>query len=164
MEQKAKWDVNPGLIVGLTLSFMGAVYLGVSLPLFHSADADAVAVRSIFIPLGLVFLVIGIVLLIRAAAKKRQADQLIADGRYIWATVTQLKEIRTINGFRGHPWVILASYTGTNGQTHHFQSRHLYRKPDASIIGKPIKVYIQGSSYTLYYVDVEPLLQRLPMK
>ena len=161
METKAKWDLNAPFIVGITFIFMGIVYLGISLGLFlFPTDSEGIAVRSVFLPLGLVLFLAGFVLTIRAAAKKRQADQLIADGRYIWATVAELREIRTINGFRGHPCVIQACYTDSRGQTHHFQSRHLYRKPDESILGKPVKVYIQISNYACYYMDAEPLLQR----
>ncbi len=161
METRAKWDLNAPLIIGITFMFMGIVYSGISFALFLSpTDAEGVAVRSVFLPLGLVLFFAGFVLLTRAAAKKRRADQLIADGRYIWATVTELREIRTVNGFRGHPCVILAHYTDSRGQTHFFQSRCLYRKPDDSILEMAVKVYIQGGNYARYYMDAEPLLVR----
>jgi uncharacterized protein (UPF0333 family) len=92
--------------------------------------------------------------------QQHRADQLIADGRYVWATVTELQEIRTINGLRGHPCVILAHYTDSQGQTHNYKSRCLYKKPVASIIGKPIKVYIEGGNHATYYMDPEPLLKQ----
>ena len=161
METKAKWNWNVPAIIGSVFSFMGIVYIGISIFLFIApADAEAVAVRTVFLPLGLVLFCVGIVFLLHAASKKRQADQLIADGRYVWATVTELREIRSINGFRGHPWVIQAQYADAYGQSYFFQSRHLYRKPDTSIVGKSVKVYIQGSNYTCYYMDPEPLLSR----
>ena len=164
METKAKWNWDVASIVGVTFLFMGIVYLGIASQLFlNPADADAVIVRSIFLPLGLVFFLAGSILLLRCVAKKHRADQLIADGRYIWATVAELREIRTVNGFRGHPWVIVARYTDPQGQTHVFQSRYLYRKPEHSILEKSVKVYIQGSNYTCYYMDPEPLLQRIKL-
>ena len=160
MEAKAKWNWNVPAIIGSVFSFTGIVYIGISIFLFIApADAEAVAVRTVFLPLGLVLFCVGIVFLLHAASKKRQADQLIADGRYIWATVTALREIRNVNGLRGHPCVMQASYTDAYGQTYHFQSRYLYRKLNASIVGKPVKVYIQGSNYSIYYMDPEPLLQ-----
>ena len=160
METKAKWNWNVPAIIGSVFSFMGIVYIGISIFLFIApADAEAVAVRTVFLPLGLVLFCVGIVFLLHAASKKRQADQLIADGRYIWATVTALREIRNVNGLRGHPCVMQASYTDAYGQTYHFQSRYLYRKLNASFVGKPVKVYIQGSNYSIYYMDPEPLLQ-----
>ena len=161
METKAKWDWNIAAILGATFCFIGIVYIGISIFLFIApADAEAVAVRTVFLPLGLVLFCVGIVFLLHAVSKKRQADQLIADGRYIWATVAALREIRNVNGFRGHPCVIQASYTDAYGQTYHFQSRYIYRKPNASIVGKPVKVYIQGGNYSTYYMDPEPLLQQ----
>ena len=165
METKAKWDLDIGFIAGVTLTFIGGVYLSIAIALFTSAaDAEAVAVRSVFLPLGLVFLLVGIGLLLRAIAKKRQADQLIAEGRYVWAKVTHLRVVRNINGFRGHPVVVHASYTDAYGQTHHFQSRHLYGMRDVSILGESVKVYIQGSNYGIYYMDPEPLLQRTNLR
>ena len=159
METRAKWDLNAPLIIGITFLFMGIVYLGISLALFLSpTDTEGIVVRSVFLPLGLVLFFVGFILLSRAAAKKHRADQLIADGRYIWATVTELREIPTINGLRGHPCVILAQYTDPQGQTHFFQSRCLYRKLNDSIVEKAVKVYIQGTNFASYYMDVEPLL------
>ena len=161
METRAKWDINAPLIIGITFLFMGIVYLGISIVLFLCpTDAEGIAVRSVFLPLGLVLFFAGFVLLLRAAVKKHRADQLIADGRYIWATVTELREIRTINGLRGHPCVLLAQYTDPQGQIHFFQSRCLYRKPVGSVLEKTVKVYIQGGNYTCYYMDAEPLLVR----
>ena len=158
METKAKWDWDVKTIVGITLLFMGITYLSISIPIgFAPADAGAAIVQAIFIPLGFVLLLVGAVFLIRAARKKHQADQLIADGRYIWATVTDLREIQSVNTFRGHPCVICASYTDAYGQTYYFQSRYVYRKPDPSVLEKPVKVYIQGNQYSTYYADVEPL-------
>ena len=61
---------------------------------------------------------------------------------------TELREIRTINGLRGHPYVLLAQYTDSQGQAHFFQSRCLYRKLNDSIVEKAVKVYIQGGNYT----------------
>ena len=160
METRAKWDLNAPLIIGITFMFMGLVYLGISIALFLTpTDSEGIAVRSVFLPLGLVLFLTGFVLLAHAAAKKHRADQLIADGRYIWATVTELREIPTINGLRGHPCVILAHYTDSQGQTHNYKSRCLYKKPVASIIGKPVKVYIDGGNHATYYMDPEPLLK-----
>lgn len=165
MEIKAKWNWNVAAILGATFCFIGIIYLGICIPLFlDPTDPDAVVVRTVFLPLGLVFFLTGTILLTRTAAKKHRADQLIADGRYIWATVAALREIKNVNGFRGHPCVIQASYTDAYGQTYHFQSRYLYRKPNASIVGKSVKVYIQGSNYSIYYMDPEPLLQQYSMK
>ena len=159
MKSKAKWDWNAPLIIGITFMFMGIVYLGISLALFLSpTDSEGIAVRSVFLPLGLVLFLSGCVLLARGAAKKHRADQLVTDGLYVWATVTELQEIRTINGLRGHPCVILARYADSQGQTHNFKSRCLYKKPVASIIGKPVKVYIDGGNQTAYYMDPESLL------
>lgn len=159
MEAKAKWDVDVGFILGITFAFMGAVYLGIAVLLFFSpVDPESAAVRAVLLPLGSGFFLAGMALLIRSARKKRQADRLIAHGRYIWGTVAQLQPNAFINGLHGNPVVAIVHVTDGSGQLHIFRSRHLHRPPDASILGKPVKVYIQSSSYTPYYVDMEPLL------
>ena len=161
MERKAKGDFGPGAIVGLTFLFMGAVYLLNSLFLLgEQADAEAVAVRSVFLPLGAVFLIAGCVLTVRFFRKKRMADQLLEEGRYVWGTVVDLRQIRTINGFRGHPWVALVHYTKPDGTVRQFQSRHMYRPLQPSLLGKQVRVYVSGSQKDVYYVDMESLLPR----
>ena len=164
MDCKAKWDWNISAILGATFGFIGMVYLGICIPLFlNPADPDAVVVRMVFLPMGLVAFFSGFFLLTRNAAKKRRADQLMADGRYIWATVTELREIQSINGLRGHPFVILASFSDMQGNRYTFQSRHIYRKADNSLLGKTVKVYIQGSNYACYYMDPDPLIPQHSM-
>ena len=161
METKAKWDLNVAFILGATFLFMGAVYLSIAIGLFFSpADRETIIVRSAFLPLGIGFFITGFVLLMRTAAKKRRADQLIADGRYVWGTVTELKKIQSINGLHGNPVVALIQYTDARGNVHTFRSRHIYRPPKDSILGKSARVYIHGSDCTRYYVDIEPLLPR----
>ena len=159
METRAKWDVNVAFILGVTFLFMGAVYLSIAIGLFFSPeDGETIIVRSIFLPLGAGFSLSGLVLLLRAVAKKHRADQLIVDGRYVWGTVMQLQKNRSINGLHGNPVIALLHYTDAQGKLHVFRSRHLHRPPDDSILGKSARVYIQGSDYTRYYVDIEPLL------
>ena len=161
METKAKWDLNPAFILGSSFLFMGAVYLSIAIGLFFSPeDSETIVVRSIFLPLGAGFFLAGLVLLVRSAVKKHRADQLIADGRYVWGTVKQLQKNRSINTLRGNPVVALIHYTDARGNLHTFRSRHLYRPPDDSILEKSVRVYIQGNDYTCYYVDMEPLLSR----
>ena len=161
METKAKWDFNVAFILGITFLFIGAVYLSIAIGLFFAPeDSETIIVRAIFLPLGAGFFLTGLVLLVRAAAKKHRADQLIADGRYVWGTVKQLQTIRSINGLRGNPVVALIHYTDAQGKLHTFRSRHIYRLSGSSILEKAARVYIQGSDYTRYYVDIEPLLSR----
>jgi len=160
MAAKAKWDLNISFILGITFLFMGIVYLSICNPLFASpADRDAVVVRSLFLPMGATAFTAGGILLVRCWIKKRRADRLIEEGRYVWGSVSQLREIQSVNGLRGHPCVAVVCYTDPRGTEHRFQSRYLHRKPRVSIIGRPVKVYLQGSNYKVYYVDLEPLLQ-----
>jgi len=166
MERKAKWDFNVSTIVGITFAFIGIVYLGISILLFTTPeDAEAVTVRQIFLPMGLCFLIAGIVLLVRAAAKKRQADQLMEEGYYVWGTIAELQQVRSVNSLNGHPCVVLVCYTDPRGAVHHFRSRYLHRAPSPSILGKQVRVYTKSGQYKPYYVDIDPVLPaRKPIK
>ena len=161
METKAQWDLNVAFILGATFLFMGAVYLSIAIGLFFSPeDGETIIVRTTFLFLGIGFFLAGLVLLIRCAAKKHRADQLIADGRYVWGTVKQLQPIRSINGLHGNPVVAVLHYTDPQGKLHTYRSRHIYRPPSDSILEKSARVYIQGIDDARYYVDIEPLLSR----
>ena len=81
MEYKAKWNCNPPCILGITFSFIGAVYLPIGLGLLgNTADADSLAVGSVFLPLGAVFLLVGMACLALCLYKKKTADRLLEDG------------------------------------------------------------------------------------
>ena len=112
METKARWDCDVPFILGVTFLFIGIVYLIISFFLFAAPeDADDLIVSSIFISLGAAFFLAGSILLLRCAAKKRRSDRLLQDGRYIWGTVTELRQIHSINSIHGHPYRAVVAYT-----------------------------------------------------
>ena len=160
MEYKAKWNCNPPCILGITFSFIGAVYLPIGLGLLgNTADADSLAVGSVFLPLGAVFLLVGMACLALCLYKKKTADRLLEDGHYIWGNIVKFDLKRNINLVNSHPSVAIVHYRDSVGKLHVFQSRYIYRGLDPTAVGKAVRVYVADETCKQYYVDVEPVLK-----
>lgn len=161
MEEKAKWNFNPPCILGITLSFIGIIYLLVGLGLWgNAADMEAVTVGNTFTPLGAVFGVVGVGCLAFCLHQKKTADRLLEEGHYVWGKITQIKIKRNVNTFGGHPSVAVVHYQDGSGKKHIFHSRYIYRGLDPSAAGKSVRVYIDDETCKRYYVDMEPVLHR----
>ena len=158
METKAKWNWGAGALVGIIFGIIGIIYLIIGLCLcFYSADGEAATVGLVFTPLGATFAVAGIAVLCIAASKKRQADQLIADGRYVWGEIIEFTRNHSIRINNRNPYIAVVRYEDGSG-IHIFRSRNLYRYPDPSNIGRKVKVYISDEKMKPYYVDIDPVL------
>ena len=159
MDEKAKLDFDAASIVGLVFSLMGLIYLCCGIGLWvHPADAEAVSVAKVFLPLGAALLAVGGSLLVRLLVKKKAANRLLEEGRYVWGQVTELRENKHINGFRGHPCVAYITHRNSSGETQTFRSRHIYRKNIGFLIGKQVRIYKTNEAHTSYYVDIDALL------
>ena len=160
MEEKAKWNVNPPFILGITFSFIGAIYLLVGIGLLGAADdVDALTVGSVFAPLGSVFFVAGAAFLIWCLRQKKTADRLLEEGHYVWGKILRIEVKRNISAFGRHPAVAIVFYQDGAGRQHLFRSRYVYRGLELSAAGKPVRIYLGNDTYKQYYVDMEPLLQ-----
>lgn len=111
--------------------------------------------------MGVVFALIGIiptVLGIKKAAKKKELQQ---QGRYIYAIVERVD----INyGYRvngRHPFVIYCNHQDEySGVTYKFKSDNLWTDPYPHLQqGSQVRVFVNGTDYSQYHVDVEGSLQ-----
>ena len=158
VERKAKWNFGAPLIIGIVFSSIGALFFAIGLILrIYSADPDADTVGLIFIPLGASFLCLGLGFLVAMLSRKRQADRLIAAGRYVWGQITEFVPNDSIQVNGRHPYVAIVRYEDASG-VHIFRSRNLYRYPDTSAVGLQVKIYIHGERFKPYYVDIDPVL------
>ena len=161
METRAKVNFGAGSIIGIVFSVIGAVFLTVGLTVGRfSTDPDAATLNLIFTALGGCFLCAGIGCWAAIISRKRQAARLIAGGRYIWGQITELVPNYSVQVNGRYPRIAIVRYEDGSG-IHIFRSRNLYRYPDASVIGRQVKVYIQNDQFRPYYVDIDPVLPRV---
>lgn len=159
MEQKAKigWDVL--LIIGIVFSCLGSGFtvLGVLLP-FALKDEEAAVFFPIFGSLGLIFLIIGLVLVIMKIRKKLRCSRLLRSGNYIMAEIlgATVNYNVMING--RCPYVVECQYRDMLGNIHIFKSRYLYFNPETLFQDRMVKVYVEGDNYKHYYVDIDGVL------
>ena len=160
MEKRAKLGWNALRILGIVYVILGGVFLTIGIGmLFLGADElDLKIVGGVFTLLGGVIGLLGGIFLALEYRKQKQADRLIAAGRYRWGQVVdcQINYNIRING--RSPVTFVVKYVDGSGVCHIFRSHgvNTYRDPD--YIGKPVKVYISDDTFRHYYVDAETLL------
>ena len=162
MEKKAKLGMGALLLIGITYTILGGIFVALGVGLLIGLDeTDAWFIGAIFAGIGSLFLILGIIFLIIESARKRRADKIIAGGRYVWGEIVEFVPNFnvTING--RHPYIAMVRYSDGYGVTHIFKSGNLRIYPDPAAVGRQVKVYIENDTYKHYYVDIEGILPKV---
>lgn len=115
----------------------------------------------IFIGLGTVFAVVGVLSLIWTGRKAHNKKQLIASGQYIYATVESIECNKSFSVNGRHPFLIYCTYRDAYQDIiYRFKSDNIWTNPEYVIQpGNEIKVFVDRENYKNYHVDVEGILQ-----
>lgn len=112
--------------------------------------------------IGSVFLLIGVISLtvLRINRKKQQA--LIAAGYALQATVDSIVRNYNIRINGVAPYVVICTYHDPiKDILYRFKSKNLWVNPEPVLSpGQPVRVYVNRSDYSQYYVDAEKALSR----
>ena len=115
----------------------------------------------ILLGMGVVFLLVGIIPTIIGIRKATREKELRKNGKILYATVEQIgiNEGYTVNG--RHPFVIYCSYTDEfSGVIYRFKSNNIWTNPEPVLQeGSEIRVFVDSSDYSQYYVDAESHMQ-----
>ncbi|MGI5894196.1 MAG: hypothetical protein ACOX6P_06330 [Candidatus Merdivicinus sp.] len=159
MDRKLKIGKSVLFILGLIYTLLGGVFLILGLTLgIALAQSDAWIGGIIFSGIGGIFFVLGIIFLMIEYRKKQRAQRLLDRGQYLTGEVADFQINYNVTYQSRHPYILLARYQDSNGNTHIFRSWNIYQYPDPSIIGKPVKIYVDGDDFQNYYVDIEEIL------
>ena len=157
--KKARLGLNPLFLIGVIYTILGAgfVVLGGALWL-GLKERDAALAGIIFVGIGSVFLILGVIFLLVELGKLRRANRLLASGRYIWGEIIDCVPNYNVRINGRNPYVALVRYRDGSGVAHIFKSgsRKLY--PDPAILGRQVKVYVSDDRFRHYYVDLEGVL------
>lgn len=164
MEQKkAKVGMGASLIIGIVFTLIGVTFLPLGI-ILHQMEID-ITERVIFLytfgGIGIVFLIIGVILLILMLKKKKDSQQLLDEGRYIIAEICEIVPNYSIRVNGKHPYVIHCKYEALDGTIHIFKSRNLFFNPESMLKGTSVKIYTDGKNYKKYYVDIDEVLPKI---
>ena len=164
MEQKkAKEGMGASFIIGIVFTLIGVTFLPLGI-ILHQTEVDS-SERVIFLytfgGIGILFLIIGVIFLILMLQKKKEAQQLLDNGRYILAEICEIVPNYTVRVNGKNPYIIKCKYEAINGTVHIFKSRNLFFNPESVLKGTRVKVYTDRINYKKYYVDIDEVLPNI---
>ncbi len=165
MERKVKMGLSAMMIVAITFTIIGVVFLPIGIVAgmgLMSVEGDFLMFVAMFTGMGGLFLVLGITFFVIEIRKRNTCNRLLSEGYYIYAEVLDINMNFNIQyGNHGHPYVIRCGYTDENGTLHIFKSRNINRYPGNNLIGQQVRVYLDRNDYNNYknyYMDIDEIL------
>ena len=154
MADSVKGSISALWIIGLVYSALGALFvvLGIVLALVLE---EGLLFCVIFGGIGMVFLILGIIFLAVEYGKRKNAERLIASGRYVWGTIADWRVNRSIEVCGRHPIMLLVRYVDGRGQEHIFRSSSLRIVGGPQLLGKQVRVYYGDPDVRNYYVTAD---------
>ena len=157
--KKIKTGVCARMIVGIVFSIMGAAFFGAGVILLLTLPAEMKEMfLLIFCGVGLVFFVLGIIFLCLEGKKRSTQKKLLENGYYIEADFFDIDWDTTVNVNGRHPYFVRFRYQDEYGNVHIFKSRNMFLNPDTLMTDRKVKVYVNGTDYKYYYVDIDEIL------
>ena len=161
--KKAKIGIGASLIIGIVFTIIGVTFLPCGI-ILHQTITDKTE-RDIFLytfgGIGIIFLLIGVIFLILMLKKRKEAQQLLVDGRYIVAEICEIVPNYTVRVNGKYPYVIHCKYEALDGTVHIFKSRNLFFNPEPLLKSNSVKVYTDRTNYKKYYVDIDEVLSNV---
>lgn len=110
---------------------------------------------GIFGGLGLIFFILGLILVVAGIKRKNLSKKLLDTGKHIVAKVSDVELDLAVRVNRRHPFVIICEYEDIySGKIHVFRSNDIMGNP-GDIIGESINVYVDNDDWNKYYVDTD---------
>jgi len=148
-------------------SYSSDMYIGKNIELYYDplnpyrVEVENVLFQRIFLStfcgVGLLFFIIGILLLKRNFMAKNKIKRLVEGGYYVMAEIIEINKNTNaaVNG--SNPFTIICKYTELD-KNYMFKSKSIYFDPSAFLNGY-IKVWLDRADYTNYYVDIDNIIQ-----
>lgn len=162
--KKTKIEWNAILICEIVFGFIGAVFtfLGVVLNIFIADIAASPGSRGnvfilpwIFGAIGIAFLLVFAILFFITRKRMKIRGQLLENGDYIKACVTEVSQDVFVRVNNRHPYYLICE--GVNpytGERLTFKSGNLLKNP-SHLLGRHLRVFIDYKKPENYYVEVE---------
>ncbi len=142
--------------IGTVFTLIGALFLVFSLRTLQGAFP---ILAVVFLPIGILFLFVTIILQMVAAGRTKKLRVLIAEGYYVMATFTRTEyDYRVAVNYR-NPQRAYCRYTDEYGTVHEFRSDCFWDALPEEVYTQPteVPVYLRRGDYSTYYVDIKAL-------
>ena len=151
---------NPAAsIVGLVFSLLGAVFTAVGIVFLlnrRSFLGMPLFFPLIFAGLGTAFLLTALILLLWALSKEKRRRAVRDRGNLVTATVTELRQNRSVMVNGRSPWIVECRYEA-NGQTYLLSSECIWSGRPEIEPGAEVQVYWDDYDPKHYTVDLSGL-------
>lgn len=150
--------------------YSSSFYEGKEIEIYYDKDNPTkIGTKSIdflfiiFLGMGLIFVIIGGLLVYKKAYKKHLGKKLKENGETIYASYveTVLNTVYSVNG--RHPYNIICEWNNTiDGKKYLFKSQNIWGNPEAIIREKNIEifpVYINPNKMKQYVVDIDEVVK-----
>lgn len=155
LKKNARWFLGMSFAAfGGCFTLLGVVMLAVLM------SRGVWQAGAVFCVVGSLFLTIGLCLAVAEAKKRRQAEALMAAGRYVWGAVADFVPDRLIQINHRNPYFVVVHYADAWGRKYRFKSSSLRISRMPSMIGQKVRVYVSDDGFSRYYVDMEPVLSK----
>ena len=116
------------------------------------------------IPFGAIFFLIGFIPIVRQRKKEKFRKFMLANGRMIMATITDIKWGND-SGNSSYVYNVFCEYEDElKKEIYTFKSENIWSQSRPAIEEgekKTIPVYVDGDDYSKYYVDIESFLEKV---
>lgn len=110
--------------------------------------------------IGLVFVLLGIMLIMTSIKRIKTIMKLKNDGIYVTAKISSVERNLSVKINKRHPYYVTCEYEDIySGGIHVFRSDNILDNP-GDVVGTDITVYVDKNNWNLYYVDTEALTSR----
>ena len=156
-----KKPVTAMLIMGLCFGAIGAVFMASGTILSVSQrDTEAGVVGIVHFCVGAALAVIGVVLLILEANRRRKQRYLKENGRPVWCQVVRLEPNLLISINHRHPCYAIVRRTDLTSQAETYRSDStMALRGREDLVGRNVRVYLGDNPRKDYYVDIAGLLE-----
>ena len=162
MEKIFNGKLNLMKLAGTVFAIIGAVLALVGFGLYFalkSANTELYWLPTVILcGVGLIFLILGAVFLIRSRRKQEMERELKERGEAIYAEVTGVSLNYSVSLNGRHPYFVEACYRDPDsGEIHMFRSHDLQYDPTKFIKDQKVPVYCRGDDYKHYYMDIDAI-------
>lgn len=131
------------------------IYYQTSNPLsIQYPDGDKIA-TLIFTPLGILFILISIFLIVRSRISKSRDKTLLQHGDQLITTISEVVKNTSLEMNGRNPYVVHSVYKAPDGTVHEFKSRNLWCKRSELPDEGTVPVYVSGLNYDKYMMDTD---------
>lgn len=164
MDRKLGWTEKG--IIGMVFLPIGALFMALGLILYavKAGDdpKDPLIFLCVFGGMGLLFSLIGLILLECDFLRRRALLRALEGGECVMAKIVGIRQRTNINVNGTHPSVVECHYRSPDtGEMHVCFSRYLYFDPTDMLTADEVPVYLDRTNDKVAFVDIDAVLPKV---